>query len=148
MLEFAEFGYWGLFLASFLAATILPFSSEALLSLLLYNNYSIYLCIIFASIGNWMGGMSGYYLGKTGRIDKIEKYFKIDKQKIEKYEQKVEKYGSILAFFCWLPAVGDIIAVALGYFKCKAITVSIYMFFGKILRYIVWGVLTVYVLSA
>jgi membrane protein YqaA with SNARE-associated domain len=148
MLEFAEFGYWGLFLASFLAATILPFSSEALLSLLLYNNYSIHLCIIFASIGNWMGGMSGYYLGKTGRIDKIEKYFKIDKQKIEKYEQKVEKYGSILAFFCWLPAVGDIIAVALGYFKCKAITVSIYMFLGKILRYIVWGVLTVYVLSA
>lgn len=147
MAELAEYGYWGLLLASFLAATILPFSSEALLSILIYNGYTMETCILYASIGNWLGGMSGYLLGKAGRLDNIEKFLKFNEEKIKRYENKISKHGSILAFLCWLPVIGDLIAVALGYFKCKLLPVSSWMFLGKALRYIVWAIGTYYIIS-
>lgn len=147
MTELAEFGYLGLLIASFLAATILPFSSEALLSLLLYNGFSIELCVVYASIGNWLGGMSCYGLGRIGRLDKIERLLKIDDEKINRFSNRINRFGGVLAFFCWLPFIGDILAVSLGYFKSKLVPVSIWMLMGKTARYIVWAVATLYFIN-
>jgi len=63
MESFVEWGYLGLFLSSFLGATIIPLSSEIVLSLLLTQGFDIKLSIIIATIGNWLGGLSSYYLG-------------------------------------------------------------------------------------
>ncbi|MBF0650653.1 DedA family protein [Dysgonomonas sp. GY75] len=133
---FVEYGYIGLFLASFLAATILPFGSEFVFAGLLAMGMNAWGCVIVASVGNWLGGMTNYYLGRLGKIEWIEKYLKVDRGKIEKMQQWLEGKGAIMAFFSFMPVVGDIIALALGYMRANVYIVNVAMFSGKLLRYI------------
>ncbi|MBK3516041.1 YqaA family protein [Carboxylicivirga marina] len=135
-------GYFALFLASFLAATVIPFSSEALLSGMLATNYNLYWCLGLATLGNWLGGMSSYGLGWLGKIQWIEKYLKIKHSQINKTQKRIKGKELWVAFFCWLPGVGDVIAVILGLLKVNIVWVSIGMFIGKLLRYIVWALIT------
>lgn len=131
-----EFGYWGLFLGSFLAATILPFSSEALLVLMISSKYNVNSIIIIATAGNWLGGMSCYYLGFLGNWKLLEKYLKIKEEKIARLKYWLDKYGSSLAWFCWLPVIGDPLAVGLGFIRSNVYLVALYMCIGKLLRYV------------
>jgi membrane protein YqaA with SNARE-associated domain len=62
-----DYNLWGLFLASFLAATVVPFSSEALLSFLIINGTDAYTAVLVATFGNWLGGMSSYGIGYLGK---------------------------------------------------------------------------------
>ena len=117
MESFVEWGYLGLVLSSFLGATIIPLSSEIVLSLMLSQGFDINLSIIIATIGNWLGGLSSYYLGSLGKWDFVEKYFRIKKDKITGFKIKIDKWGSTYAFLCCLPFIGDPIAVSLGFFK-------------------------------
>ena len=133
---FVEYGYIGLFLASFLAATILPFGSEFVFAGLLAMGMNAWGCVIVASVGNWLGGMTNYYLGRMGKIEWIEKYLKVDRGKIEKMQQWLEGKGAIMSFFSFMPVVGDIIALALGYMRANVYIVNVAMFSGKLLRYI------------
>lgn len=139
---FVEWGYFGLFIASFLGATIIPFSSEVVFSLLIINGYDIKVSLFVATIGNWLGGLSSYFLGRLGKWETLEKYFKLKKEKIYKFKTKIDKWGSLLAFFCWLPIIGDPIAVSLGFFRTNYILVAVWMFIGKILRYLIWALIT------
>lgn len=133
---FVEYGYIGLFLASFLAATILPFGSEFVFVGLLAMGMNGWGCVIVASIGNWLGGMTNYYLGRLGKIEWIEKYLKVDRAKIEKMQHWLEGKGAVMAFFSFLPVVGDLIALALGYMRANVYIVNVSMFTGKFLRYV------------
>ncbi|MBK5719687.1 DedA family protein [Dysgonomonas sp. Marseille-P4677] len=133
---FVEYGYIGLFLASFLAATILPFGSEFVFAGLLAMGMNAWSCVIIASVGNWLGGMTNYYLGRLGKIEWIEKYLKVDKAKIERMQHWLEGKGAIMAFFSFMPVVGDIIALALGYMRANIYIVNICMFAGKFIRYV------------
>lgn len=119
-----------------MSATIVPFSSEAILAGTLAAGADMFGCLVVASIGNWLGGMTGYYIGLAGSADTMKKYLKIDKQKIEHWEERVGKWGVWLALLCWLPFIGDFIAVALGFFKVHKVFVSIFMLTGKFLRYV------------
>ncbi|MBM78795.1 MAG: hypothetical protein CL846_09965 [Crocinitomicaceae bacterium] len=138
----AEWGLIGLFISSFLAATILPLSSEIVLSILIANNYDLNTCLILATIGNWLGGMSSYGLGWLAKWRFIEKYFRIKIETIKNFKDKIDKWGSVIAFFCWLPIIGDPLAVGLGFFKTNVVLVSIWMFIGKMIRYIAWAGIT------
>lgn len=134
---FSEYGYIGLFLASFLAATILPLGSEVVFAALIAMGMDVWICVAVASVGNWMGGMTNYYLGRLGKIEWIEKYLKVKKEKIDKIQSWLEGKGAGMAFFSFLPIVGDIIAIALGYMRANVYIVNITMFIGKFLRYVV-----------
>lgn len=136
---FYEYGLLGLFLASFLAATVLPFSSEALLSLLIAGDFDTGLCIAVATLGNWLGGMSSYYLGYLGKWEWIEKYLRVKREKIEQWHERMYKRGAVFAFFSWLPLVGDVFAVGLGVLRANWKITAIAMLAGKFLRYLVWG---------
>ncbi len=138
----AEWGFIGLFISSFLAATILPLSSEIVLSILIANNYDLTTSLILATIGNWLGGMSSYGLGWLAKWRFIEKYFRIKIETIKNFKDKIDKWGSVIAFFCWLPIIGDPLAVGLGFFKTNVVLVSIWMFIGKMIRYIAWAGIT------
>jgi Predicted membrane protein len=87
-------------------------------------------------VGNWLGGMTNYYLGRLGKTEWIEKYLKVKKEKIEKIQQWLHGKGAVMAFFSFLPAVGDIIALALGYMRANVYIVNICMFLGKFIRYV------------
>lgn len=126
---------WGLFLNSFLAATILPIGSEPYLAGLIITDYPPVACLIYASIGNTLGGITSFYFGRLGKWGWIEKYLKIKREKVESFSNRVNKFGVWTAFLTWLPFIGDPIAVALGFFRVRPFPVFILMFFGKTLRY-------------
>ena len=137
-------GYTGLFIMCFLAATILPFSSEAVLSGLILLDYNATICIIVATIGHWLGSMSSYALGYLGDIKRIENWLRIKPERTEKFNAYAKKYGIWLGFFSWVPGIGDVISVCLGLVRTPIMPTSILIFLGKLLRYLVWAWLTIY----
>ena len=143
MESFLELGLLGLFISSFIAATIIPFSSELVLSFLLANQYPLEMCLLIATLGNWLGGISSYGLGRLGEWTYIKYFTGLNKIKIGKVKGKVDKWKSPLAFFCWLPIVGDIFAVGLGFYKINFFKVSLLMLIGKMIRYFLWALITI-----
>jgi membrane protein YqaA with SNARE-associated domain len=133
-----EYGYLGVFIASFLAATVLPFSSEVVLSGVLWAGASYWPCLIAASVGNSLGGMTCYWIGMSGKTEWIEKYLKMNKEKLHKAQEWVRNKGAWSAFFVFLPGIGDFIAVALGFLRANAWIVALSMTAGKTLRYWIW----------
>lgn len=129
-------GLLGLFLTTFLSATILPFSSEAILLFFLSKDVNPIVCLTIATLGNSLGGLTNYFLGRLGNPLWL-KYIGVKQEKILKREKWVVQYGSFLAFFSWLPFVGDPLLVVLGSFRSKPIPTIIWMVFGKSLRYFV-----------
>ena len=140
-----DYGYIGVFIAAFLAATVLPFSSEVVLTGVLLALTGVLLagssywpCMIAATLGNFLGGMSCYWLGMLGKIEWIEKYLKLDAQKVYKVQNWIKDKGSWMGFFVFLPGIGDFIAVALGFLRANIWIVAISMFLGKAIRYWIW----------
>ncbi|MGN0186992.1 MAG: YqaA family protein [Paludibacteraceae bacterium] len=136
--NFAEYGYAGLFLAAFLAATILPFSSEIVFSALVLGGLDPWGCVLCATLGNWLGGLTCYWLGHIGKIEWIENWLHIPHDKIEHARTWFRSYGNWVSFFAFLPFVGDIIAVAAGLMRCNFWVASTAMLFGKFARYLLW----------
>ena len=65
----ADWGYWGLFFSAFIAGSILPFSSEAVMIVLVHMGLDPVLCVAAASLGNTLGGMSCYWIGTLGKSE-------------------------------------------------------------------------------
>lgn len=138
MIEFLEsLGLFGLFIASFLAATIVPFSSDVLLYGFFLTQISPLNLLAVATLGNTLGGLSSYGLGLLAKWHFLEKYFRVKKNQVLGWQKNIERYGFYLALLCWLPIIGDVLAVALGFFRVKIWPVVFGMFIGKALRYFV-----------
>jgi len=131
MTGLTELGLLGLFIASFLAATVVPFSSEVVFSAMVFGGLNAWNCVLVATLGNWLGGMTCYYLGRLGKMEWIEKYAGVKKEKLDKFSSKMNKYGDWLPFFSFLPGIGDVIAVASGFLRCRWWIVSISMLLGN-----------------
>ncbi len=135
--QWTELGLAGLFLSSFLAATILPFSSEAVLAAMALGPWSTVALWTAASAGNWLGGMSSYGLGRMGDPQRIANWLRTDPDKSERLRSWVDRHGFWAALLTWLPVVGDPLAIALGLGRARPMTVAVLMFMGKALRYAV-----------
>ena len=131
-----DWGYIGLFISALLAGSIIPFSSELVMIALVKVGLSPVLCVIAATLGNTVGGMTCYYMGRLGKVDWIEKYFKVKKEKVEKMQQFLQGKGALMAFFAFLPFVGEVIAIALGFMRCNIWLTITSMFTGKLIRYV------------
>mgnify|MGYP004715332189 CR=1 FL=1 len=132
-----DWGYWGLFLSALIAGSVLPFSSEAVMVVLAGMGLDPVGCVVAAALGNTLGGMTCYYMGRLGKTDWIEKYFKVKKEKIDKMQRFLQGKGALMAFFAFLPFVGEAIAIALGFMRSNVMLTSLSMFTGKLIRYIV-----------
>lgn len=135
----AQLGYVGLFIASFLAATVLPFGSEVVFGAVIAADLDLWTCIIIATIGNSLGGMTCYWLGTKGKIHWIEKYMKVKRERIEKMQQWAQNKGAAVSFFVFLPGIGDVIAIALGFMRTNPWLIALYMTLGKFARFVVVG---------
>jgi membrane protein YqaA with SNARE-associated domain len=124
-----ENGLAGVFAASFLASTIVPQSSEAVLFgyLKLYPD-QVPMALALATVGNTLGGLTSYAIGRLlpARAQK-----KLDPRVLEKFR----RYGSPLAFFAWLPVIGDAFCVAAGWLRLNWLAVTAFMAAGRLLRY-------------
>ncbi|MDD4921176.1 MAG: DedA family protein [Bacteroidales bacterium] len=137
-----EWSYFGLFIATFLAGSILPFSSEIVLSGLLAIGANSTGCLLAATSGNFLGGMTCYYLGHLGNIKWIEKYLGVSDEKMQKGVRFLHGKGAFMAFFTFVPVVGDLLAVTLGYMRANIWITSISMLLGKFVRYWLWIYIT------
>lgn len=130
-----DYGYPGLFLASFLASTILPFGSEGIVVYLISQKFNFLNVVIVASVGKFLGACTSYYIGLKGR-GLVESYLGINSNDIEKAEKYFSKYGSYMLLFTWLPVIGDALTVASGILRLKFWVFSVLVFTGKFLRYL------------
>ena len=139
-----DWGYLGLFLGCFLAATIFPFSSDALFVSALALDGSIPLTLLWGVSGNWLGGLVTYWMGYIGKWEWIEKWLRVKPETLEKQKKKVDKYGSWLALLTWVPLIGDVFALALGFYRTNLYTSAIFMLIGKFVRFILIIIVFVY----
>lgn len=139
-MDWIELGYWGLFLAAFLSATIIPFASATVLGAMILGGFDATTCLVVASIGNTLGGVTSYGLGYLGDWHKLHRWLKVKREKVDYWKERIDKYGAYMALLSWAPFIGDIIAVALGVFRVNALKVTAYMLIGKTIRYavVIW----------
>ena len=142
-----EFGYIGLFIGSLLAATIFPFSSDVLLIGMLVAGGEPATTVIVATLGNWIGGIIGYWMGWLGKLEWLEKYFRVKPENIAKQKARVDRWGPLLAITSWIPFVGDIFAIVLGFYKAKFIPTAFWLLVGKLLRYMGEAVVIYYAMA-
>ena len=139
MLMTFEYGYIGLFLASFLAATLLLVASELILTGMLALGFDPIFCIGVATLGNTLGTWLNYGIGYLGNPKWLEKVG-AKPAAIERWQVQIQRFGSSMALLCWLPLIGDIIGIALGFFRAPLVPTFLFMALGKLLRYlIVWA---------
>ena len=144
---FTQWGYFGLFLGSFLAGSIVPFSSEALVIACVGALHMNPVTSMFvALVGNVSGGMTCYYIGHLGKIEWIEKYARVSKEKLDRALSFMHNRGAWMGFFAFVPMLGTAISVALGYVRSNPWIVLITMTIGKLFRYaiIIWGSLKLF----
>ena len=130
-------GYLSLFTISFLAATILPFSSELMLaSMLSIENYNRTLLITFSSLGNILGSVFNWVLGFYFIKLQNKKWFPFNQEQISKSSLWFEKYGKWSLLFAWIPIIGDPLTFVAGTMKTKFFIFLILVGIGKISRYL------------
>lgn len=138
MLDFLiEYGPWGMFVASFIAGSVFPFSSEAIMLAMLAAGVEPIELTIYATVGNVLGSMFNYSVGRMGRLDWIEKYLHVKKEKLDKAQRFMGGHGAWMGFFTFLPVLGSAISILLGLMRANVVITLISIFLGKSLRYIV-----------
>lgn len=141
MFGLENLGLIGLFIGCFLAATIMPFSSDALYIAVLIATKDPVGCLVWGTLGNWLGGVTTYWLGRLAKWEWIEKTFKVKPETLEKQKKYIDKYGVWLALISWVPVLGDVVALALGFYKTPAVWSIFLLLVGKFARFAVWTLL-------
>ena len=131
-----------MFVAAFIAGSVFPFSSEAVLTALLLAGLDPLRLFIAATIGNAGGSMFNYGVGSLGKMEWIEKYLHVTREKMERAQRWMERYGAWIGLFCSLPILGSVIAVTLGYMRANPWLSTFTIFVGKAFRYavLIWVV--------
>ena len=134
---FIELGYIGLFLSAFLAATILPLSSEVVLSLLLQTTLDPVTLVAVATTGNVLGSFVNYAIGFWGSVFVVRKVLKVSEKVFEKSKQRFEKYGTVSLLFAWVPIIGDPLTLIAGVLRINLWVFFVLVTIGKLGRYAV-----------
>ena len=130
--------YLSLFAISFLAATILPFSSELTLAgLIATSNYDSLLLLIAASIGNILGSVINWILGFYSRNLTTKKWFPFKDKQIENSSKWFNKLGKWSLLFAWIPIIGDPLTLVAGLLRVRFLDFIILVAIGKVSRYLV-----------
>lgn len=125
-----------LFVSSFLAATLLPGGSEAVLFGVLTGYPHLYWPALgVASLGNTLGGMSSYAIGRFLPDEKA--LLKRSKGNVRALEW-VRRHGSVVLLLSWVPIIGDLLCVAAGWLRVNWLLAMLFMAAGKFARY--WAI--------
>ena len=130
--------YLSLFAISFLAATILPFSSELTLAgLMVTSNYDNLFLLIVASLGNVLGSVVNWILGFYSRNLSKKRWFPFKDKQIKKSSKWFNKFGKWSLLFVWVPIIGDPLTLAAGLLRVRFIEFFILVTMGKVSRYLI-----------
>jgi membrane protein YqaA with SNARE-associated domain len=135
-------GLPGLFLLSFLAATILPIGSEWLLILLLMQGLSPSDVVLTASLGNFLGACTTYLLGRWGADSLLRHLLRIDDNQLLRAKNFYVRYGIWSLLLSWLPIIGDPLCLLAGLLRLQFYRFTLLVFIGKFSRYATLAFLT------
>ena len=132
--------YFSLLLTSFIAATLFPAASEALLAALVTQGHGIFLLWICATLGNTLGSCVNWWLGKESLRFKEKKWFPVSDTQLKKSQMYFQRYGVLTLLFAWLPIVGDPLTLIAGVMRIRFGLFLILVFLGKGMRYafVIW----------
>jgi membrane protein YqaA with SNARE-associated domain len=141
MLDLAA--YAGLFSAAFIAATLLPLQSEAVLvGLILTGDYSLTALILTASVGNTLGAAVNWLLGRGVERFRERRWFPVKPIQLDKAQRWYQRYGKWSLLLSWLPIGGDALTVVAGILREPLPTFLVLVFIGKAARYAVLAWIT------
>lgn len=124
----------GLFVSSFLAATLLPGGSEAVLfAVVRLHPEQTATALLLATVGNTLGGMSTYLLARLLPEKALE-------QRLAKQLPTIRRYGTATLLFAWAPVVGDALCAAAGWLRLNWLLSMLFMALGKFGRYVLVAV--------
>lgn len=124
-----------LFVTAFLAGTVLPLGSEALLLAMTTGPWSLAALWGVATLGNGFGGLTCYGLGRLGDLGRLTRWLRMGPEQAQRQLGRARRYGAWAGLLCWLPGVGDPLAVALGLARTPWVATTLLIFLGKGLRY-------------
>lgn len=130
--------YAGLFAAAFVAATILPMQSEALLAgLLLTHSYPAFALIAVASVGNILGSVVNWLLGRGIDQFRHRKWFPASEAQLDRATRWYQRYGRWTLLLSWAPVIGDPLTVIAGMLREPLWSFVLLVSIAKTVRYLV-----------
>jgi membrane protein YqaA with SNARE-associated domain len=129
-------GYFGLLLVSFLAATLLPLSSEVAVAVMPRLGYDPTLTVAIATFGNYLGSVANYYVG-AGAAGFLARYTGTGADRLARARTTYARWGAPILFFSWLPVVGDPLTLAAGALRVRFVVFTAWVVAGKLARYVV-----------
>jgi len=139
--------YAGIFASAFLAATIIPAQSEASLAVLISaGTYPVILLVGIASIGNTLGAVVNWFLGRSFEGLKSKRWFPVGNDQLSRATDWYQKFGWWSLLLSWAPIIGDPITVASGFFRTPFLLFLIVVAAAKTARYVVVAAITLYLI--
>ena len=130
-------GYLGLFVAAFGAATLLPLQSEAVLvGLLLSGHYNLWLLLGIATLGNVLGSLVNWLLGRSVERFKERRWFPVSTRQLDKARSHYARWGHWTLLLSWVPIIGDPITLIAGLMKEHFARFVLIVSLAKIGRYL------------
>lgn len=136
-------GYLSLFAAAVLAATLFPAQSEALLvALLLSDSYSVTALVGVASVGNTLGSIINWFLGRSLERFKDRAWFPVGADNLARAQEWYHRYGKWSLLASWLPIIGDPITLVAGVMKEPLPVFILLVGIAKTARYVLLAAVT------
>jgi len=132
-----SYGYTGMFVASLLAGSVLPFSSEAVIVGLMAAGLDPWLLMAYGTVGNVLGSMFNYWVGHMGKTEWFERYLHVKPRDMERAERFMAGRGAWMGFFAFLPIIGSAITILLGLMRANLVITFVAITIGKVFRYLV-----------
>ena len=137
-----QWGNWGMLVAAFLAGSFFPFSSEAVMLGLQAAGLDPWDLVAYGTVGNVAGSMFNYWVGTLGRLEWIEKYLHIKRDKVFKTQAWLANRGAWIGTLCFLPILGSVLSVTLGFMRANPYITFVAITIGKAVRYAILIVAT------
>jgi membrane protein YqaA with SNARE-associated domain len=138
-------GYFGLFVAAFGAATLLPLQSEAVLvGLLVSGHYSLGWLLGIATLGNVLGSLVNWWLGRWVEHFKGRRWFPVSDRQLEKARTHYQRWGHWTLLFSWVPIIGDPLTLVAGVMREPLWRFVLLVTLAKGLRYAVLAAVTLH----
>ena len=123
-------------LSAFLAGSVFPFSSEAVMLGLLAAGLDPWQLVVYGTAGNVLGSVFNYGVGMLGRMDWIERYLHVSADSMERARRFMNGRGAWMGFFAFVPLLGSAITVMLGLMRANKVITLVSITLGKFLRYL------------
>jgi membrane protein YqaA with SNARE-associated domain len=124
-----------LFVTSFLAATLLPLPSEGAVVGAVLAGAAPVMVVLVATAGNTLGAMTGYGLGRMGRLDVVRRRLGVNDAAMARAKRWFERWGWPVLLLTWVPIVGDPLTVVAGVMGARWWVFVILVALGKLARY-------------